>query len=77
MKQEDILHFFIVLFCSVLGIAILAVPLELIYALFEWQPLAARVLIYGIGVVLCFVKGYDAVDVEKIEEEREKNKWDE
>lgn len=74
MNKEELLHIFIVVFCCILIVAILAVPLELIFAVFEWQPLAGRVLIYGIMAVLCFYKGYDKVEIEKIE--KEDNRWD-
>lgn len=73
INNEDILHFFIVAFCCVLIVAILSVPLELIFALFSWQPFAGRVLIYGIMIVLCFYKGYDDIEVQKID--RDDDKW--
>jgi hypothetical protein len=69
---EKILHFFIVIFCCFLLTAMLSIPLELIFALFSWQPLAGRVLIYGIMVVLCFYKGYDNIEIEKIDEDDDK-----
>ena len=76
MKQinnEDILHFFIVAFCCVLIVAILSIPLELIFALFSWQPLAGRMLIYGIMIALCFYRGYDDIEVQKID--KDDDKW--
>ena len=76
MKQEEILHFFIVLFCSCLIVAfVIILPLEIIHSLFEWQPYAGRVLVYGIALVLCFHKGCEDITVEKVE--KDDDDWDE
>jgi len=71
MNKEKIVHWFIVAFCCCLIVGLISVPLELIYVLFNWQPLAGRILIYGILIVTSFYKYYDNITVETIDKNEE------
>ena len=72
MSKEDILYFFITIFCCLFIVALLSLPLELVYALFMWQPIAGRVFIYGLAIVLCFYTACDRVEIEKIDGDDDK-----
>lgn len=57
--NRKLIYFIGVLLSAIIIIVFVAIPLELIIALFSWQPLAGRILIYGLILVFVFVKGYE------------------
>ena len=62
--MEKFLRMFAAIFAAVLFAFIIAIPLEIIYAGFTMQPLAARVFFYGLSICWALWFIYDRVDVE-------------
>jgi hypothetical protein len=69
IKKENIIHFFIVLLCAIVVIGFISIPIELTIIFFAWQPVAGRVLIYGLLGAMVFYEGYNNIDVIEMDDD--------